>query len=319
MRPLLALILVWLLAATASGQPAPLAAAQRTIAEAVPDGRAGTVDRAYVVSNEWAHRLFFSHLSGLGGAIVAVGADQVYTMAAVAGADLIWAIDYDPTIAAVHRMYGALIAGAASPDALLARFEPGAEEASAEQIGAHYEGARRDAAVRVYRRHRARLAVYLRRLHRYRQGRTWLNDDALYAHVRALHRGGRVIARTGDIGGSTTLSAIGAASRQMGIPVRIVYLSNAEMFVPNRPQLVSNMRGLPTDERSVLLRTVFSPRLTSAPRDHWHYVVQPFPDYLARLGTGNYLHANTIVEDLIRAHRGGSGASVIDGSIPMRR
>jgi len=261
--------------------------------------------------------LFFPAIEGLGGALVAVGADQSYTLAAVARSEMIWAVDYDPTIAATHQMYSVLIPDAETPEALLALFEPGARAGVVSRIEERL-GASAGPVVRVYTRYRGRLRVYLGNLYRYRHGANWLNDATHYAHVRSLHAGGRVIARTADVGGTTTLIAVGDASRELGVPVRVLYLSNLEMFVPNRSPLVANMRGLNTDARSVLLRTAYSPRLTSAPRDHWHYIVEPFPDYLARLATGFYLHANTIVEDLIRSRRGGPGFSVIDASVPMR-
>lgn len=308
---------VALAAATALAQPAPLSAEQRRIANEVQDGRSGRSERSYVVSNEWGHRLFFPHLEGLGGAMIAVGADQGYTLAGVARAELLYAVDYDPVIAATHRMYGVIVPDAETPDALLERFAPAAEADVIRRIEAQL-GAEAAPVARVYRTYRARLQTYLRNVRRYRQGRTWLNDPALYAHVRALHAGGRVIARTADVTGPPTFEGIGAAARRLGIPVRAVYLSNLEMFVANRPPLVANMRALPTDERTVLLRTAYSPRLRSAPGDHWHYVVQPFPDYLARLATGRYLYANTIVEDLIRTRRGGDGFSLLDASVPMR-
>lgn len=314
----IACLAAWLaLAGVAEAQPAPLSAEQRRIASAVPDGRSGSPDRSYVVSNEWAHRRFFDHLDGLGGAMVAVGADQAYTMAAAAGSELLWAVDYDPVIARTHRMYTALVAESATPEALLARFEADAEDESVRLIEARWGDAARPV-VRTYRRYRRRLRVYLRNVHRYAHGRTWLNSPDWYAHVRALHAGGRVVARTADVTGPGTFEGIGDAARGLGITVRVVYLSNLEMFIANRPQLVANMRALPTDARSLLLRTAYHPRLQSAPRDHWHYIVQPYPDYLARLATGRYLYANSITEDLIRAHRGGDGSSVIDDSVPMR-
>lgn len=307
-----------LVASAAAAQPAPLSAEQRRIANDVENGRHGqSDDRSYVISNEWAHRLYFPHIEGLGGAMVSVGADQGYTMAAVARSELLYPVDYDPVIAATHRLYGVLVPDAETPEALVEQFRPEAEPDVLRRIEEQL-GAEAAPVVDVYQHYRGRLQVYLRRLSRYGAGRTWLNDPALYAWIRALHRGGRVVPRTCDVTGPPTLGDIGDATRRLGIPVRAVYLSNLEMFVPNRPPLVANMRALNTDERSVLLRTAYSPRLRSAPRDHWHYIVEPFPDYLARLATGRYLYANTIVEDLIRTRRGGDGFSLLDSSVPMR-
>ena len=104
-RAAAAAIAVALVASVASAQPAPLSADQRRVANAVTNGRTGRSDeRSYVVSNEWAHRLYFPHVEGLGGAMVSVGADQGYTIAAVARAELLYPVDYDPVIAATPRM-----------------------------------------------------------------------------------------------------------------------------------------------------------------------------------------------------------------------
>lgn len=312
-----------LLAGSASAQPPALSAEARRITAAIPNEDGVETDRPYILSNEWGHRLFFPHVRGLGGVLVGVGADQTYTMAAASGAEMIVAVDYDPTVRLVHRMYSALLEGTASPDALLARFEEDAEEETAAQIASRLEGdPDRRAVVRLYRRYRNRLSVYLDNLRRWRHGDTWLNDDAMFAHVRALHAAGRVIPRTGDVTGATTMRAVGDAIRRMGLTVRTVYFSNAEMFFPNTPRFVANVRNLPTDERTVLLRTVHHDRLPDARFGRWHYVVQPFGDYLARLATGHYLYANSVVEDLIRTGRRGAtetqGLSILDGSVPMR-
>lgn len=318
---ILALLLV--LSSVAVAQPAPLTDDERAIVDAIPDGRGGTVDRSYLVTNEWGHRVFFPHLEGLGGALVGVGSDQSYTLAAASGAELVFMVDYDPIVPRGHRIYNALVPTSPTPDALLARFAPENADASArvieEQLG---DAPDRDAVVRLYRRHRDRLQRYLRNLRGYRHGRTWLNDDAWYAWVRALHAGGRVVARTGDLTAPGTLRGIGDAARALGVPVRTVYFSNAEMFFANGPALVENVQSLPTDERTVLLRTAHDPPLEPAPFCRWHYVVQPFPDYLARLATGRYLYANSMVEDLVRARRRRpretEGLSVLDARIPMR-
>lgn len=319
----IAVLCATLPSANAAAQPAPLSDEARRVAAAIPNEDGVETDRPYILSNEWGHRLFFPHVRGLGGVLVGVGADQIYTLAAASGAELIVGVDYDPTVRLVHRMYGAILADAASPDALLARFEEGAEEQTAAQIASRLEGdPDRRAVVRLYRRYRHRLSVYLDHLRTWRHGRTWLNDDAMFAHVRALHAAGRVIPRTGDVTGPTTLRAVGDALRRMGLTVRTVYFSNAEMFFPNTPRFVANVRNLPTDERTVLLRTVHNPRLPDARYGRWHYVVQPFRDYLARLATGHYLYANSVVEDLLRTGRRGAteteGLSILDGSVPMR-
>ena len=321
--PLAALAVALAPAPRAAAQLTPLTEGERQITAALPEDEGATVERPYVVSNEWRHSLWFDSLEGLGGALVGVGADQNYTLAAASGATMLFMVDYDSTIPRVHRMYEALVTRSETPDALLAHFAPRAEEASAALIEEHLAG-QPDAArvARLYRRFRHRLQRYLGNMRRYRHGRTWLNEDAWYAHVRGLFLAHRVVARTGDVTRPTTLRAIGDAARELGQEVRVVYLSNAEMFFPNGPELVANMQNLPTGERTILLRTVHNPRLPDAPLGRWHYVVQPFADYLRRLATGNYYYANSMSVDLVRAGRRRvstvEGLSRLDDAIPLR-
>lgn len=319
----LAAFVASLSASSAWAQLAPLNDAQRHIVEAIPDGEGGRVDRSYVVTNEWGHRVWFTHLEGLGGVYVGVGADQSYTLAAAAGSEMMFMVDYDPVIPLVHRMYSVLVPASETPAALIARFEPDAEAENAELIASSLAGAP-DAArvVRLYRRFRQRLLRYLNNASRYAHGRTWLSHAPWYNHVRALFQAGRVIARTGDLTASDSVYAIGEAIEQLGLTVRVTYFSNAEQFFPNRPQFIRNVHNLPTDAHSIVLRTVHAPPLEPVPYGRWHYVVQPHADMTARLDTGRYLYRSSIVDDLVRARRLRSreveGLSVIDDRIPMR-
>ncbi|MFK7989713.1 MAG: hypothetical protein AB8I08_27085 [Sandaracinaceae bacterium] len=315
--------LTLLISAPVSAQMTPLTDVQRAIVDAIPDGTGGEVDRSYVVTNEWGHRVWFSHLEGRGGAYVGVGADQSYTLAAAAGSDMMFMVDYDPVIPLVHRMYSVLVPASATPAELIARFEPAAEGENAALI-AQTLGDAPDAAsvTRLYRRFRHRLLRYLNNASRYAHGQTWLSHAPWYAHVRALFRAGRVVARTGDLTAADSVHAIGDAIRELGMVVRVTYFSNAEQFFPNRPQFIRNVHNLPTDERSIVLRTVHAPPLEAVPFGRWHYVVQPHADMTARLDTGRYLYRSSIVDDLVRARRMRSreveGLSVIDARIPMR-
>lgn len=316
------------LAASVSAQSAPaplppLSQAQRAIVEGVPNGRGGEPDRSYVVTNEWGHRVWFPHLEGRGGALVGVGADQTYTLAAAAGSEMIFILDWDAVIPRVHRMYAAIVPECETAEQLLSRFEPEAESATAALIGARLANVPdRDRVVRLYRQYRERLRRYLHNAHQYRHGRTWLNDPSWYTHIRNLHTGHRVVARHGDLTGEITLRAIGDAARALEMPVRVVYFSNAEMFFPNRPSFIRNIENLPTDERSVVLRTVHDPPLEPVPLGRWHYVLQPVSDMRARLATGRYLYRNSLVADLVRAGRRRprtvTGLSILDDSIPAR-
>ncbi|AKF04128.1 putative lipoprotein [Sandaracinus amylolyticus] len=299
----------------------PLTAAERAIVDAVPSEVVPEPDEHYPGSNEWRHDLFFDAIRDVGGAFVGVGTDQCYTLAAVQGASLLWIVDYDPLVARVHRMYGALVRASPTPDVFLARFT----DAAADDTRTLLEGAlasdpERVEIVRTLRRNRARFEGYLRHvasLRRDGRATSWLSDPALYARVRALFESDRVIVRTGDVTARTTLRAVGAASERLGTPVRVLYLSNAEAFFGYTRDLAANVEALPTDARSVVLRTFRHPRAVYPAGDTWHYLVQTTSDFEARLALG-YRRVRQIVRDAITQGLDARGVTSIDERTPRR-
>jgi hypothetical protein len=273
----------------------------------IPDEGTPDPGEHYPVSNEWRHDLWLPALRDLGGVFVGVGPDQCYTLAAMQNASLALLVDFDPLVPLVHRMYEVLVPASESPAVLVARFEDArAEETRALLASGLVDDPRRDAILRSFDRHRPRWARYARAVQRsVRQGvaGSWLADPALYARVRTMFQQGRIVARNGDVTGARTLREIGAVSRELDAPVRVLYFSNAEQFFSYTPQFVENVRSLRTDERSVVLRT-FRARGASYPaRDRWHYVVEPLTGFLERLGAG--LRRSRELELEIVARRGG--------------
>jgi hypothetical protein len=76
---------------------------------------------------------------------------------------------------------------------------------------------------------------------------SWLGDPALYAHVRALFRNGRVVSRNGDLTGTRTLRAIADVATKLHTPVRVVYFSNAEQLFKYDKTFRESMELLPTE------------------------------------------------------------------------
>jgi len=296
---------------------AALPARARAIVDAIPDEQTPPERQHYVVSNEHRFDLLVRQLEGRGGVIVGVGTDQNYTMAAIARASLVIVVDYDAVVPLVHEMYGVLVPASETPAALIARFEP-ASSADTEALLTHALAGRPTAAavLNTYRANRPRFLRYLRRLERHvgEEPASWIADAAHYAYVRALFRGGRIVAHVGDLTGTHTMRAVADAARELGAPVRIFYPSNAEQFFPFGPSYVANVRALPVDARSIVVRTTRHPRLPNAVRDKWHFLVEDALDFDARLATGRYHRATAIIADLLAAgpHAvGADGGSVI--------
>ena len=301
----------------------PLSAAVRQRLDSLPNEATPEPRLHYFRSNEWRQDLLRPLLAGRGGAYIGVGSDQNYTMAAMAGSELLLLVDFDPRIRLVHPIYGALVSASENPDALIARFSEEALAESEALIRNHLEGhAQVEEAVRHFKRHRATWLAYLRRVQGLvRDGRpfSWLADPALYDHVRRLHREGRIISRTGDVTADVTLRAMGDTARALGATVRTIYFSNAEQFFEYTAGFKQNMHNLPTDERTVVVRTIRGRMLQIAEDGRWHYMVHDFPDFMTRLDSGAYRRSFALVADLLAAgppHHGADGISTMTAETP---
>jgi hypothetical protein len=288
--------------------------------EDVPDEPVARTSEHYPQTNERRHDLFFPRVAGRGGAYLGVGSDQSYSIAAATGAEAIFLVDYDPVVTRLHRALGALILRCPDAACLRASLRPDAEEASAravaEAVGEDWEGRR---TVRAFRLHRPLLAARLEELSE-RDG--WLTRPEWYAHLRGLHRRGRVVARTADLTGPTTMRAIGEAARRAGLVFEVLYLSNAEEYFSYGSGFVENLAALPANDSTVVLRTLRDRRLSRAPGDPgWHYDVQPLADLLRRIRDHGYRDSSWIVHDLAAAPTDPalpSGLSVLDERTPVR-
>lgn len=326
-----ALLLALGLVATAQGARAqdvafspdpgtPLSDEARAIAESVPSEDTPEPDEHYPVSNEWRHDLWFDAIRDLGGAFVGVGTDQCYTLAAVQNASMVWIVDFDSVVPRVHRMYEVLVLASPTPAELVARFADENEDATAALLESGLAGDP-DAAeiVRMFRRNTGRFDGYLAHVARLRHEGTpssWLSDPVLYGRIRALFASHRIVARTGDVTGATTLRAVGSAASRLGVTVRALYFSNAEQFFRYTPDFRANMSALPTDARSVVLRTFRNRRAPYPRHDTWHFMVHPMPDFLERLALG-YWRSTEIVDDVVRT-LSDTGVTTITSTTPRR-
>lgn len=303
----------------------PLPAAAAEIAADVPDEGTPNPGEHYPISNEFRHDLWFDHIRDLGGAFVGVGTDQCYTLAAVQNASILWGVDFDPLVPLVHRMYSVLVPASESPEVLVARFEASSRDETLALLREGLADDRElDTILRAYRRNRERMHRYLLRVLRntaHGIEASWLSDPELYSRVQALHRAGRVIARNGDVTADGALRAVGRAAERLGVTVRVVYFSNAEQFFPYGSDFRENLDSLPTDQRTIVLRTFREPGIVYPEGDRWHYMVHPIADMRARIRENGYRHSRMFVRDLMAGrHRyvGESGLSVLNAEVPRR-
>ena len=268
----------------------------------------------YIIGNEPRADLFMPFLDGVGGGYIGVASDQNYSQAAIAQTRWLWLMDYDPKVVSVHRMNGAFIRASETPADFVDWYRPGrraeAQRFVEEQLG---DDELTGLALR-------NLRVWGDRLHEhYTRGLQppeakegidgkwvpaasddfgWLRNPKHYAHIRTLWQQGRVRAVKGDMLGSVGMQGIGRAAREMGVPIRVYYTSNAPYAWGGmmEPAYRRNVRALPMDAYSIEAQTLGS-RTGFGQQTYWHHSVVRGLIVQERLGEPGFDHVSKIVYD----------------------
>ncbi|MFO0635190.1 MAG: hypothetical protein U0168_20275 [Nannocystaceae bacterium] len=247
------------------------------------------VDIHYVQSNETRHDLFFEFIDGTGGAYIGVGSDMNFTMMAKMKAEYAFLLDIDYRVVDLQRMYEALVLAHEEPRALVDAWHSKNEATTRKLLEDAFASLDEKARTRILRGFAtARETVYrhlervIARKHKQTGAPTsWLSDPELYAHVRAMYQTGRVRMMPGNLAGNHSLRTVGAVCKSLGVPVRTLYMSNAEEYFKYTDDFLANIAALPSDESSRVLRTIYSKKWVHA--DLWAYQVQPLQDFQTRL------------------------------------
>lgn len=246
-------------------------------------------EETYVKTNESRHDVWFPYIEDLGGIYVGVAADQNYTLIGVAKPEYVFLLDLDWRVTELHRAYEVLIEASEDAKTLHERFHEDNAEASEKLIEEALKGTIPDDHLRktLMSWRSARETVYRHLNHvidRDRNGEatSWLSNPEYYAHVRKLYQNDRVRMLVGNLTGDTSVQTIATAADKLGVPVKVLYLSNAEEYYNYTDQYRANIEALPIADDSVVLRTIYSKKWVHAD-SLWNYQVQPLADYKQRL------------------------------------
>lgn len=267
----------------------PITPEQRAIMLAGEEEDRITTEIHYVQTNERRHDVWFPYLVDKRGIHVGVAADQNYTLIGVAKSEFVFLMDLDWRVAELHRAYEVLIEASEDPQTLHQRFHEDSADASATLIEEALRGKVDESQLRqiVTSWRGARETVYrhlAKVIARDEAGvmTSWLSNPEYYAHIRKLYQNDRVRFLVGDLTGPKTLQTIAKAAEGLGLPVTVLYLSNAEEYYDYTSQYRANIKALPTNENSIVLRTIYSKEWVHAD-SLWNYQVQPLADYKARM------------------------------------
>ena len=243
----------------------------------------------YLVSDEENPQMFAEVLDGLGGALLGVGTDQMYLYIGWQRPALAFLTDYDPYVKAMHLAHMAVFAHCPGVDCFRAVWTDSDREEGVAAIESFWSGDRVsqdeiDGAVRLFRRLDDRMETRFELLDENlaEMGvRGYLNDEEQYAFVRQMILAGRVRPVQANLLLEGAFVEIGALCAELGVPVRAMYVSNAETYWSFTDEYRAMVRSLPVDDASVFLRTFPS----GSRNGDYTYAVQSWQGTLNWLGS----------------------------------
>ena len=239
-----------------------------------------TNEKHYIVSNERRLDFWANSIDDRGGIYIGVGTDQNYVLAGWCKPKVMVLMDFDQLVVDMQYVYWAFLKVSETPAAFIARWTP--DRPHRKEARAIVEAAYKDRPQllrRALKAYRYSPKTVFKRLSKSRDSftkhgvKTFLNDAEQYRIVRDLVEQNRVFAVRGDLLADKTLQDIANVARRFELKVRVLYLSNTEMYFNWVRGFKKNMLALPMDDRSLVLRT-----LPVKPADY-RYLVQAGPNF----------------------------------------
>lgn len=243
-------------------------------------------DQHFLVSDEHHPERFEEQMRDLGGLYIGVGPEQNYLYAAWAKPEIIILLDFDQMVVDIHELYGIFILAAETPEELVKLWWKREKQRGIALIKkAVADDERQEHLLKVYVGSQRPIYNRLKSL-RIRYGAmkldTFLTDQGQYDFIKEMWRAGRVRAVRGDFTKDKAMNGVAKAAKQIGVPVRCIYLSNVEQYFDYDSGLRKNVEAQPSDDASKILRTVYK---GETKYERYHYIVQDDGDFRAWLKT----------------------------------
>lgn len=237
-----------------------------------------TRNQHYWISNEQRLDLFHDSIKDLGGVYIGVGSDQNYLHAGWAKTEVLVLMDFDHKIVDLHKVYEVAFKHAGTKEEFIELWSEKSKPKLRELIKqAHPSGKLQKDVVQA---HRSAQRVVARRFKRLAKQMiktklpSFLTDDASYNYIRGLFQNGKVFMVRGDLTATIAMRAISKATEHAGLKVRVLYLSNAEQYFNVHAAFRDNILSLPTDDKSLVIRTNGWRGLAHVENTGYHYNVQ---------------------------------------------
>lgn len=213
----------------------------------------------FLYSDEANPEKFLEKIKDLGGGYVGVGTDQGYLFIGWMKPHLAWLSDYDPWVVFLHLAYIAFFEASETYEKFYERWWNDSRESSTALLEKAYaDHPRKKQILEVFRAGRGAVFRRLGRLRRHlKETRVpgFITDQEQYAFVRSLILAKRVRPLLGNLLDKNALNGIAEVSRELKVPVRALYVSNAESYWSYEDRFRENIYNMNFDESSLIMRT----------------------------------------------------------------
>ncbi len=238
-------------------------------------------DVHFPTSNERFLYVWRDAMQPLGGVYIGVGTDQNFVLAGWSRPEVMVLMDFDQMVVDINAIYRLLFLNAPDPKSFIKLWsKKSIKEVEHIFTQAYPEKDAYDHLWKLFlavrRQIEIRLAVMINDF-KDQKVAFFLTDPEQYRYLVTLFEQNRVFTLPGDLTATQAVQSVAAAAKTANIPVRVLYLSNAERYFSYGEAFKQNMLALPFDEHTVVLRT--TGQGTWAKGDPFWYVVQSGKDF----------------------------------------
>ncbi len=213
----------------------------------------------FLYSDEANPEKFLEKIKDLGGGYAGVGTDQGYLFIGWMKPHLAWLSDYDPWVVLLHLAYIAFFEASETYEGFYERWWNDSRGASLALLEETYKDhPSKRLILEVFKAGRGAVFRRLGRLRRHLQEKNvpgFITDQEQYAFVRNLILAKRVRPILGNLLDKYGLNGISEVSKKLEVPIRALYVSNAESYWPYDDQFRENIYNMNFDDSSLVMRT----------------------------------------------------------------
>lgn len=272
----------------------------------------------YPSSNEMRLDLFLPYIKDIGGGYIGVGTDQNFTLIAKARSEFAWLMDLNPVIMGVNKIHLLFLRKASTYEEFKQLWSRKHKKKSFAIVQKEFSTHKQwkiiqksfKVAYRTFSGVPNRLNL-LERMTRKFQLKSFHNTPQEYTYLRNMVLEGRIQAINGDLKGTITLNEIARSAEKLGIKIGILYTSNAEEYFLFPRNYRDNILRLPTDSKSMMVRTFTTgaksfgfPDGELFPEIPFHYNLQPLENFKKWMQTPERLNVFSIMRKRTRLAKG---------------